>query len=102
MIKATSPAAKISPMITEAIRARDTNTSALMSKTCDKAFYGFFDDRDPAEKNGDPGCVKKNTFRLQKTDQQREDRRSRENKMLLLVSLRNKSFIDEIIALLLS
>ena len=32
MMKATSPAAKSSPMHTEAIRARDTSTSALMSK----------------------------------------------------------------------
>ena len=32
MIKATSPAAKSSPMQTEAISARDTSTSALMSK----------------------------------------------------------------------
>ena len=32
MMKATSPAAKISPMITEATRAIDTSTSALMSK----------------------------------------------------------------------
>lgn len=32
MMKATSPAAKISPMITEATRAMDTSTSALMSK----------------------------------------------------------------------
>ena len=32
MIKATSPAAKSSPMITEATKAMDTSTSALMSK----------------------------------------------------------------------
>ena len=32
MMKATSPAAKSSPMATEAMRARDTSTSALMSK----------------------------------------------------------------------
>ena len=32
MIKATSPAAKYSPIHTEAMRARDTSTSALMSK----------------------------------------------------------------------
>ena len=32
MIKATSPAAKSSPMHTEAMRARETSTSALMSK----------------------------------------------------------------------
>ena len=32
MMKATSPAAKSSPMQTEAMRARDTSTSALMSK----------------------------------------------------------------------
>ena len=32
MMKATSPAAKSSPMHTEAIRARETSTSALMSK----------------------------------------------------------------------
>ena len=32
MIKATSPAAKSSPMQTEAISARDTSTSALISK----------------------------------------------------------------------
>ena len=32
MIKATSPAAKSSPMHIEAMRAKDTNTSALMSK----------------------------------------------------------------------
>ena len=32
MIKATSPAANVSPMATEAISARDTSTSALMSK----------------------------------------------------------------------
>ena len=72
MIKATSPAAKISPMITEAIRARDTNTSALMSKRVTRPSMASLMIGDPAEKNGDPGCVKKNTFRLQKTDQQRE------------------------------
>ena len=32
MMKATSPAAKVSPMQTEAMRARETSTSALMSK----------------------------------------------------------------------
>lgn len=32
MMNATSPAAKISPMHTEATSARDTSTSALMSK----------------------------------------------------------------------
>ena len=32
MMKATSPAAKSCPMQTEAMRARDTSTSALMSK----------------------------------------------------------------------
>ena len=33
MMKATSPAAKSSPMMTEATSASDTNTSALMSKS---------------------------------------------------------------------
>ena len=32
MMKATSPAAKVSPVATEAMRASETSTSALMSK----------------------------------------------------------------------
>ena len=32
MINATSPAAKISPVITEAMSARETSTSAFISK----------------------------------------------------------------------
>ena len=42
MIKAISPAAKISPMATEAMRARDTSTSALMSNRVNRPTAASF------------------------------------------------------------
>ena len=101
MIKATSPAAKISPMITEAIRARDTNTSALMSKRVTRPSMASLMIGIPQRRMAIQAVLKRIPSGSRKLISRERPEITR-NKMLLFVSLRNKSFIDEIIALLLS
>ena len=82
MINATSPAAKSSPMQTEAISAMDTSTSALMSKAVISPMAASSKMGTPHRMIAIHG-IKRQRHRIQYADQKRSSGNDQQNDVLL-------------------